>query len=100
PSPRTLEPAGAACPVTRRGRAEPVGGLAVPRLRTPRQRAAAVLAPPPRTAVGTLRAAPALAGCLRPRAERLRGDRVAPRLGRRPRPPPGLGGRLGHPDRS
>src|SRR5690625_5180064 len=54
----------------------------------------AVLAPPPRTSVRAVRAAPSLAMRLRPRPERLRAARLAPRLRRCPRKASRLGGRL------
>jgi hypothetical protein len=49
-----------------------------------------------RDGLGTLGAAPALARCLRPRAERVRTARLAPRLRRRPPATPLLGHRLRH----
>src|SRR5690625_4132309 len=57
----------------------------------------AVLASPRRTALGAVRTAFALAGRLRPRAERFGSDRLAPRFRRRPPATTRLGGRLRHP---
>jgi single-strand DNA-binding protein len=96
-APDQLEPAVGRRPGSRAAGTEPLGRLAAPHLRTARQRDPAHVAPPPRTALGTVRAAPALAVRLRPRAERLRTAGLAPRLRRRPPAPPRLGSRQRHP---
>src|SRR5699024_4349824 len=70
PAPDQLEPAVSAGSGSRTAGAEPVGRLAPPHLRTSRIGHPALLAPPPRTDLGTVRAAPALAVRLRPRTKR------------------------------
>src|SRR5699024_3651994 len=89
PAPDQLEPAVSAGSGSRTAGAEPVGRLAPPHLRTSRIGHPALLAPPPRTDLGTVRAAPALAVRLRPRTKRFRTPGMAPRLRRRPPPSPG-----------
>ena len=85
-APGELVPAARRRARSRMVRAQQVGRDPAPHLRSARQRDPAVLAPPRRTALGTLRAASALALRLPPRAERVRPVSLAPGLRRRPRP--------------
>src|SRR5699024_11282208 len=82
---------------SRAARAERMGHLAAHDLRAAGLGDPAVLASPRRTALGAVSIAFALAGRLRPRAERLCSDRLAPRFRRRPPATTRLGGRLRHP---
>src|SRR5699024_4500941 len=75
---------------------EPLDRLAAPHLRATRLSGSAILAPPPRTGLGTLCPAPALALRLRPRAERFGTHRVASRLRRRAPTSARLGRHLRH----